>query len=149
MRKIKVLFLCTGNSCRSQMAEGWARALKSDSIIPYSAGVAPHGLDPKAIEVLAEAQVDISHQSSKHVDQLKDIDFDFVITVCQNAKESCPVFHGDGVVLHKGFDDPPQLAENANDEEEALRAYRRVREEIKDFVNAMPGVLVKLQRGEL
>src|SRR5512141_2375624 len=90
--KLKVLFLCTGNSCRSQMAEGWARALKSDSIEAYSAGIETHGLNPRAVKVMAEAGVDISGHQSKHVDTLKRVPFDCVVTVCGHASEHCPVF---------------------------------------------------------
>lgn len=141
MAKLKVLFLCTGNSCRSQMAEGWARALKSDVIEPYSAGIETHGMNPNAVKVMAEAGVDISGQRSKHVDELEGIEFDYVVTVCDNAHESCPLFPGKTKVLHKGFDDPPRLAKDAATEEEALDSYRRVRDEIRKFVDEMPGNL--------
>jgi arsenate reductase len=138
MSKIKVLFLCTGNSCRSQMAEGWARYLKSDLIEPYSAGIEIHGLNQNAVKVMAEVGVDISKQYSKHLDQLKDIQFDWVITVCDNANESCPYFPGPVKRFHVSFDDPPRLAKNAKTEEEALMHYRRVRDEIKRFVQDLP-----------
>ena len=118
---LKVLFLCTGNSCRSQMAEGWARQLKGDSIESYSAGVETHGLNPKAVQVMAEAGVDISGHRSKHVRELSGVAFDYVVTVCGNAQESCPVFPGKTKVVHVGFDDPPRLAKEARTEEEALR----------------------------
>jgi len=136
--KLKVLFLCTGNSCRSQMAEGWARRLKGDFVEPYSAGVETHGLNPLAVRVMVEAGVDISGHRSKHVDELRQIDFDFVITVCDNARESCPGFPGKCKVGHVGFDDPPRLAEAAVTEEEALGHYRRVRDEIRAFVESLP-----------
>ena len=136
--KRKVLFLCTGNSCRSQMAEGWARHLNSDVIEPYSAGIETHGLNPNAVKVMAEAGVDISGHHSKHLDELKDIDFDYVITVCDNAHESCPMFPRQTKVIHVGFDDPPRLAKEAKTEEEALRIYRRVRDEIKAFIEKFP-----------
>jgi arsenate reductase len=139
--KLKVLFLCTGNSCRSQMAEGWARALKSDVIEPYSAGIETHGMNPNAVKVMAEAGVDISGQRSKHVDELEGIEFDYVVTVCDNAHESCPLFPGKTKVLHKGFDDPPRLAKDAATEEEALDSYRRVRDEIRKFVESLPDSL--------
>jgi arsenate reductase len=138
VKKIKVLFLCTGNSCRSQMAEGWARALKSDVLEPYSAGIETHGLNPRAVRVMAEAGVDISTQRSKHVDELRDIEFDYVITVCGHAHESCPLFPGKTKVVHVGFDDPPRLAQNAKTEEEALGHYRRVRDEMRTFVEKLP-----------
>ncbi len=140
-RRLKVLFLCTGNSCRSQMAEGWARHLKGDAIEPYSAGVEVHGLDPRAVRVMAEAGVDISGQCSKHVDELKDIPFDYVVTVCDDARERCPFFPGRAQVLHVSFDDPPRLAETAQSEEEALNGYRRVRDEIRAFVETLPDKL--------
>lgn len=137
----RILFLCTGNSCRSQMAEGWAHHLKVGEIEVYSAGIETHGLNPTAVEVMAEAGVDISGQRSKHVDELKDIEFDYVVTVCAHAHESCPVFPGHAKVVHVGFDDPPRLARDAETEEEALNQYRRVRDEIRAFVEKLPGVL--------
>ena len=140
--KIKILFLCTGNSCRSQMAEGWARHLKSDTIEAYSAGVETHGLNPLAVKVMAEAGVDISGHRSKRVDELKEIVFDYVITVCDNAHESCPLFPGKTQVVHVGFDDPPRLAQTAKTEEEALPHYRRVRDEIRAFVEKLPENLI-------
>lgn len=139
--KLTVLFLCTGNSCRSQMAEGWARRLRGDIIEPYSAGIETHGLNPHAVKVMAEAGVDISGRQSKHVDDLRDINFDYVITVCDHANEHCPVFPGRATKLHVGFDDPPRLAQNAKTEEEALNHYRRVRDEIKTFVEQLPELL--------
>jgi arsenate reductase len=139
--KLKILFLCTGNSCRSQMAEGWARHLRGDLLEPYSAGIETHGLNKRAVQVMAEAGVDISGQRSKHVDELRDVPFDFVVTVCDHAHESCPLFPGGTKVVHVGFDDPPRLAREALTEEEALRHYRRVRDEIRAFVTRLPGVL--------
>src|SRR4051812_3837407 len=126
MDKLKVLFLCTGNSCRSQMAEGWARHLKADSIDAYSAGVEPHGMNASAVQVMGEAGVDITGQRSKHVDELKDVPFDYVVTVCDHAYESCPLFPGKTKVVHVGFDDPPRLAKTARTPAEALGHYRRV-----------------------
>ena len=139
--KLKILFLCTGNSCRSQMAEGWARALKADVIEAYSAGIETHGLNPRAVQVMAEAGVDISGHQSKHVDGLADVPFDYVVTVCDHAHESCPVFLSAPRVIHVGFDDPPRLARDAATEEEALAPYRRVRDEIRQFVEALPEAL--------
>jgi arsenate reductase (thioredoxin) len=139
--KIKVLFLCTGNSCRSQMAEGWARRLKSDVIEPYSAGIETHGLNPNAVKVMAEAGVDISGHRSKHLEELRNIPFDYVVTVCDHANESCPVFPGKVRRVHVSFDDPPRLARNARTEEEALGHYRRVRDEIRAFVEKLPEAL--------
>jgi arsenate reductase len=141
---LKVLFLCTGNSCRSQMAEGWARQLKGDSIEAYSAGVEMHGLNPKAVHVMSEAGVDISGHRSKHVRELSGVAFDYVVTVCGNAQESCPVFPGRTKVVHVGFDDPPRLAKEARTEEEALGHYRRVRDEIRKFVATLPESLTTL-----
>ncbi len=141
MKKLKILFLCTGNSCRSQMAEGWARTLKGEGIEPYSAGVEVHGMNPRAAAVMAEAGVDISQQRSKHVRELMDVPFDFVITLCGEANESCPVFPGKVRRMHFGFDDPPRLAKEAKTEEEALSCYRRVRDEIREFVQSLPKIL--------
>jgi len=135
--KLKVLFLCTGNSCRSQMAEGWARHLKDDVIEPYSAGIETHGLNPRAVKVMAEAGVDISGHRSKHLREVMDVDFDYVVTVCDRAHESCPLFHGKAKVVHRSFDDPPRLAKGAKTEEEALGHYRRVRDEIRRCVESL------------
>jgi len=136
--KIRVLFLCTGNSCRSQIAEGWARHLKSDVVEPYSAGIEIHGLNPNAVKVMAEAGVDISGHHSKHLNELKDIDFDYVITVCDIAHESCPIFPGKTKVVNVGFDDPPRLAKQAKTKEDALNCYRRVRDEIRVLIETLP-----------
>ncbi len=141
LQKLKILFLCTGNSCRSQMAEGWARHLRGDVIEPYSAGVATHGLNPRAVRVMAAAGVDISGQRSKHVDELKAILFDYVVTVCGRASENCPVFPGHTKVVHVGFDDPPTLAATAATEEQALRHYCRVRDELRAYIETLPGSL--------
>ncbi len=141
--KLKILFLCTGNSCRSQMAEGWARKLKGDQIEPYSAGIETHGLNPNAVKVMAEAGVDISHHKSRHVDDLKDISFDYVVTVCGHANENCPLFPRKAKIVHVGFDDPPKLAKNSASQEEALGHYRRVRDEIRHFVERLPGSLLR------
>ena len=138
MKKTKILFLCTGNSCRSQMAEGWARTLKSGSIEPYSAGVETHGLDPNAVKVMAEAGVDISGHRSKNVDELRNVHFDYVVTVCDDAHERCPLFPGKAKIVHVGFDDPPRLAKGAKTEEDARRHYRRVCDEIRAFVASLP-----------
>ena len=139
--RLRILFLCTGNSCRSQMAEGWTRALKGDRIDAYSAGVEPHGLNPLAVRAMAEAGVDISRHTAKHVDTLRDVPFDYVVTVCGHAHETCPVFPGRTRVLHVGFDDPPALACHAATEAEAFGHYRRVRDEIRAFVAQLPEVL--------
>ena len=136
--KPKILFLCTGNSCRSQMAEGWARYLKGDIIDAYSAGIETHGLNPYAVKVMAEVGVDISDHYSKHLDELENIDFDYVITVCGHANEQCPVFTGKTKVVHVGFPDPPKLAADTSTEEQALNCYRKVRDEIKEFIVKLP-----------
>ncbi len=135
---LKILFLCTGNSCRSQMAEGWARALKGDVVEPYSAGIEKHGMNPYAVKAMAEAGVDISGQYSKLVSELGDVDFDYVVTVCDNASESCPVFPGRAKIVHAGFDDPPRLAAAYSAEAEKLACYCRVRDEIKAFIEQLP-----------
>jgi len=145
--KLKILFLCTGNSCRSQMAEGWTRHLKSDVIEAYSAGIETHGLNPNAVQVMAEAGVDISGHKSQHIDEFKDVQLDCVITVCGHANENCPVFSGTTKVIHVGFDDPPKLAKEAKDENEALDCYRRVRDEIKAFVQTLPKSITSTNKG--
>lgn len=139
--KIRILFLCTGNSCRSQIAEGWARHLKGDDIEAYSAGIEKHGLNPNAVKVMAEAGVDISKHQSQTVDELPVREFDYVVTVCGHANENCPIFPGKAKVVHVGFDDPPKLAADAKTEEEALGHYRRVRDEIRAFVEKLPEAL--------
>ncbi len=139
--KLKILFLCTGNSCRSQMAEGWARHLKSDSIQAFSAGLEARGLNTNAVRVMQEAGVDITGQKSKKAEEVETIPFDFVVTVCGHADENCPVFTCATTVVHCGFDDPPKLAQNAKTEEEALDHYRRVRDEIRTFIETLPGIL--------
>jgi arsenate reductase len=139
--KLKILFLCTGNSCRSQMAEGWVRHLKGDLIEPYSAGVEASALDPRAVAVMKEAGVDISAQRSKPVQEIVHIEFDYVVTLCGHARETCPVFPGKAKVIHRGFDDPPRLAESTKSEKEALQYYRRVRDEIRAFVEKLPDAL--------
>ena len=137
--KLKVLFLCTGNSCRSQMAEGWARTLHAGRIESYSAGTAPGRVDPHAIRVMREAGVDISGHRSKHLEEVMGVQFNWVVTVCDHANESCPVFPGTVRRLHVDFDDPPRLAANVATEEEALGHYRRVRDEIRAVIEALPG----------
>jgi len=136
--KIKILFLCTGNSCRSQMAEGWTRHFHNASLEVFSAGVETHGLNPKAVEVMAEAEIDISGHRSKHVNEFSGMEFDYVVTVCDHAREVCPWFPAKTAVLHQSFDDPPALAQNMGTEEEKLTIYRRVRDEIRDFTRYLP-----------
>jgi arsenate reductase len=138
--KLKVLFLCTGNSCRSQMAEGWARHLKSDCIEPFSAGVAPYRLSERALQAMAEAGVDISDQYSKHLEDLAGLDFDYVITVCDNAREQCPIYPGKTKMIHHAFEDPMFAVGTA---EQIMAEFRRIRDQIRDFVAAMPENLKK------
>ncbi|WP_243310595.1 arsenate reductase ArsC [Fundidesulfovibrio agrisoli] len=137
-QKMKVLFLCTGNSCRSQMAEGFARALRGEEIEPWSAGIMKHGMNPRAVAAMAEAGVDISGQASKTVEELPVKEFDFVVTLCDHAKENCPILPGAGRIMHAQFDDPPSLAAGASSEEEVMGHYRRVRDEIKEFILNFP-----------
>ena len=130
--KKNILFLCTGNSCRSQMAEGWGKALKGNKYNFYSAGTKKHGLNSYAVAIMKEAGVDISNHESKTTDEIKE-KMDIVITVCSDANENCPYFPGDKII-HIGFDDPPRLTKDLSDEEEILQVYRRVRDEIKTMV---------------
>ena len=143
--KIKILFLCTGNSCRSQMAEGWARALRGDKLEVYSAGIETHGLNPNAVAVMAEAGVDISGQQSQLWDEFATLSLDWVVTVCGHAHESCPVLPCATRVKHVGFEDPPKLAKELQEagatSEEQIEPYRRVRDEIRAFVETLPGAL--------
>ena len=136
-----VLFLCTGNSCRSQMAEGWTRALHGDRLTAYSAGIETHGLNPRAVQVMAEAGVDISAQQSQSFRQFESENIDLIVTVCAHADEHCPVLAKNCRKLHVPFDDPPRLAKDAATEEEALDHYRRVRDEIRRFVEELPGLI--------
>jgi arsenate reductase (thioredoxin) len=145
MRKLKVLFLCTGNSCRSQMAEGWARALKGDVIEAYSAGIEKHGLNPHAVRVMGEAGVDISQQYSKTTADIAPVGFNYVVTVCGHADENCPVFPGKTKLVHVGFEDPPKVTKDLPDGETKLAVYRRVRDEIRAFVEKLPEVLEKTE----
>jgi len=141
--RIEILFLCTGNSCRSQMAEAWTNTLKGDQFEAYSAGVEPKDVDPRAVKVMAEAGIDISGQRPKDIDSLGTMQFDYVVTLCDNARESCPYFPAKTKLMHRGFDDPPKLVRKTDDDEEAMFHYRRVRDEIKAFVESIPGILVE------
>lgn len=141
LSKLKVLYLCTGNSCRSQMAEGWTRHLRGDVVETWSAGTVPKSLDPRAVKAMREVGVDISEQRSKSVGELLDLDVDYVVTVCDGAHESCPAFPGKARIVHRGFEDPPKLAELAVSEEEALHHYRKVRDQIREFVERLPEAL--------
>ena len=123
------------------MAEGWARHLRGDRLEPYSAGTRPGRVDPRAISVMREVGIDMSGHRSKHLDEVLDANLDWVITVCDQANESCPVFPVVERKMHVGFDDPPRLATEAKTEDEALAHYRRVRDEIREFVESLPGIL--------
>ena len=136
MKKKRVLFLCTGNSCRSQMAEGWARQIHGDTIEPYSAGIEAHGMNPSAVKVMDEAGVDLSGQTSKLADSLVDVPLDLVVTVCGHADENCPAFLTKAKLVHVGFEDPPKLAKEAASAQAALDCYRRVRDQIREFVES-------------
>lgn len=138
--KPNILFLCTGNACRSQIAEGWGRALKGDRFNFWSAGTEVHGLNPYAVKVMKEAGVDISDHTSTKVNEL-DVQFDMVFTVCGHADEICPVFSGAPKIVYVGFDDPPRLAKGARSEDEALGHYRRVRDEIRAFIERIEDYL--------
>ncbi|MCB1582556.1 MAG: arsenate reductase ArsC [Xanthomonadales bacterium] len=139
--KKNILFLCTGNACRSQMAEGWLRHLKADQFNVFSAGIETHGLNPNAVKVMAEVGVDISGHKSQLLSEFDDQSLDYVITVCGHANESCPVFPGNAQVIHVGFDDPPKMALAFDDEEQQLDCYRKVRDEIKGFIEQIERVL--------
>ncbi len=139
--RIRLLFLCTGNSCRSQMAEGWTRELKGERIEVRSAGIEARGLDRRAVAVMLEAGVDISRQRSTRIEELNSQPFEYVVTVCDHANESCPVFPAQTAVVHVAFDDPPAFVPEAASEADALPVYRRVRDEIKAFVAGLPGSL--------
>ena len=140
-RRQSILFLCTHNSCRSQMAEGWTRHLHGGRFDPHSAGIDPTRVDPYAIKVMAEAGVDISCGHAKSIGEVQDISFDYVVTVCDEARERCPYFPARVRMIHVGFDDPPALVKEAGDEQAVLTIYRRVRDEIGSFVEELPRTL--------
>lgn len=129
----KILFLCTGNSCRSQMAEGWANALSEGEFVFYSAGTQKDGLNPFAVRVMKEVGIDITHQYSKTIEDLKNISMDHVFTICSDAHEKCPFFPSKKVT-HVGFEDPPKLARGMKSDEDILNVYRKIRDEIKTFI---------------
>jgi arsenate reductase (thioredoxin) len=139
--KLKILFLCTGNSCRSQMAEAWTRELLGGHFDAYSAGIEAHGLNPDAVKAMAEAGVNMAGQKSKRIDALRDVEFDYVVTVCDHARENCPVFPGKAKTFHVGFDDPPSLAAGARSDKARIAPYRRVRDEIREFVKNLPSLI--------
>jgi arsenate reductase (thioredoxin) len=135
--KKNIMFLCTGNSCRSQMAEGFCRKYWDDKFNVYSAGTKKHGMNSRAVKVMDEAGVSLASHFSKTVEELPDINFDFVITVCDSANENCPYFPG-GIIKHIGFQDPPALTKDMANEEEVLSIYRRVRDEIEAAIKILP-----------
>jgi arsenate reductase (thioredoxin) len=139
--KPRLLFLCTGNSCRSQMAEAWTRHLWPDLFDVFSAGIVAHGLNPHVATVMTEVGVSLAGQASKTLGDLPSKDFEVVITVCGHADEACPIFPAQTRKIHHGFDDPPRLAKEAKTPEEALDHFRRVRDEIAAFVKTLPAVL--------
>ena len=132
---MNILFLCTGNSCRSQMAEAWGKALNREDLNFFSAGVSPQEVNKNAILVMGEVGIDLSENRSTHIDEVEE-DIDIVFTVCGGAKEACVFYRGERVI-HVGFDDPPELTKHLTDQNEILKVYRRVRDEIKSFVGAI------------
>lgn len=120
------------------MAEAWTKKLKGDLIDAYSAGTAPKGIDPKAVKAMAELGIDISTYRSKSTIEFMNMEFDYVITLCDDAQQACPFFPAKTSVLHHGFEDPPVLAAGAINEEEAMAPYRRIRDEIRAFVETLP-----------
>ncbi len=138
--KKKVMFLCTGNSCRSQMAEGWCRELLGEKYDCYSAGTQKHGMNERAVKAMQEAGVDISKHYSKTTDELPKVKFDYIVTVCDAAKEACPYFPG-GKIVHIGFQDPPRLTKDMTDEKEIMNVYTRVRDEIREAIKNLPRLL--------
>jgi arsenate reductase (thioredoxin) len=137
-RKLNILFACTGNSCRSQMAEGWAMYLKRDTIEAFSAGVCPTPVSRRAIQVMMEVGIDISHHKPKHIEDLCGIEFDYVVTLCDNAAAQCPVFKGKTKVIHRPFGDPGYMI---GSEEAILDAHRRSRDQIRAFIETLPDSL--------
>ena len=133
-----ILFLCTGNSCRSQMAHGFANSLLGDEFQSYSAGIESHGLNPSAVKVMGEIGIDISNYQSQTLDEFDTEKFDHVIAVCEHAASNCPTFPAQTNVIVHQFDDPPKLAKQAKSEEEALSYYRRVRDEIQSWIKGLP-----------
>jgi arsenate reductase len=133
--KINILVLCTGNSCRSQLAEGYLRHFHGDVATVYSAGIETHGVNPRAVAVMAEVGIDISMQTSNHVDEYLHIPFDLVLTVCDHASEQCPVFPGSVKRIHHNFTDP---AKARGTEEEVMAMFRQVRDEVKNYLTFIP-----------
>jgi arsenate reductase len=138
--KIKVLFLCTGNSCRSQIAEGWAKHLKGHIMDVYSAGIAPGNLNQMAVKVMAEVGVDISKQRPKHVDELNNINFDYVVSLCDNASANCPIFPRKTKHFHRPFEDPTFTP---GTEKQIKASFVKLRDQVKTFIEQMPQILEK------
>lgn len=136
----KILFLCTGNSCRSQMAEGFARKYWGHQFECYSAGTHKHGMNKRAVQVIAEVGVDLSSHHSKTVAELPSVAFDYVVTVCNHAHETCPYFPF-GKIVHIGFQDPPTLTKHMTDEADILVVYRKVRDEIEAAIKKLPDLI--------
>jgi arsenate reductase len=132
----RILFLCTGNSCRSQMAEAWANHLRGGKAQFYSAGTQKHGMNPYAIQVMEELGIDMGKHYSKTTEDIQMNELDIIYTVCSHAQENCPYIAGANMI-HQGFDDPPKLCENLSDKEEILTVYRRVRDEIRSFIESI------------
>jgi arsenate reductase len=132
--RMNILVLCTGNSCRSQIAEGWLRHGATEHDTVYSAGVNPHGVNPRAVAIMKEAGIDISGQTSNHVDEYLDTEIDVVLTVCDNAKEHCPAFPKKVKTIHHAFDDP---SFTVGTEEEIMSEFRRVRDEIRTYAEKL------------
>lgn len=141
---MSILFLCTGNSCRSQMAEGLCRHIHGSRIRCQSAGLKRHGLNPLASKAMAEIGIDISHHTSKTTDDLGDAAFAYIVTVCEHANATCPAFPATTRIIHQAFDDPPKLAAVSSSEAEAMVHYRRVRDEIKAYIEQLPELLTRL-----
>jgi len=148
MKQQKILVLCTGNSCRSQIAHGYLQHFLGDKALVYSAGVETHGVNPKAIATMAADGIDIAHHTSNNISEYADIDFDVVITVCDNAKERCPFFPGNAKRLHYNFPDPAKATGTATEIE---RAFSEVRDMIKayckefvheNFKNELSGIYI-------
>ncbi len=137
---LKVLVLCTGNSCRSQIAEGYLRYFSGDKAQIYSAGIETHGVNPRAIATMLEDNIDISKHTSNHIDEYATIDFDYIITVCDNAKENCPFFPSKAVKFHYNFPDP---AKATGTEAEILESFRAVRTEIKNYTKQFVNQYIK------
>lgn len=140
-----ILFLCTGNSCRSQMAHGFANSLLSEEFVSYSAGIESHGLNPSAVKVMGEVGIDISEYNSQTLNEFEHQEFDYVVAVCEHAASNCPAFSAKTKVILHQFDDPPKLAKQAKTKEEALSYYRNVRDEIKHWITSLPEQLCPIK----